>query len=267
MYEFDWVGSEKAFIDEICVKYIKEEFCVGISGGTSRAGQMKNEDGCLVWLDSCNEWEFAVILDAHDTAESAELVLSTFKADKNKYLNLFKLEPAEAFNSIQSMVLSTFTSEEFKNACKSICGETSCLIVFRKQNYLWWLSIGDCILYLHHNQLARLGEYQQNHRSFFEWIGQNSTFNKSIPCYSTGRKELRNGSNHIFLTTDGLVECSKLGFDNPMNIFKVTEDKSHQNALIDILNNLKDNKVRDNTTILSWEVINQNEDTKPSDIS
>ena len=43
------------------------------------------------------------------------------------------------------------------------------------------VSIGDCILYLNHPELSVLNEYQQNHRSFYEWIGKVNTFELEVP--------------------------------------------------------------------------------------
>ena len=37
----------------------------------------KNEDGALVW--SNGDWEFAAILDGHNSAESVDLVVNTIE--------------------------------------------------------------------------------------------------------------------------------------------------------------------------------------------
>ncbi len=39
--------------------------------------QKKNEDGALVW--SNGDWEFATILDGHNSAESVDLVVNTIQ--------------------------------------------------------------------------------------------------------------------------------------------------------------------------------------------
>ncbi|EDL66305.1 protein phosphatase 2C domain-containing protein [Bacillus sp. SG-1] len=185
MKEYKWAGSENSFVDEVHMKEI-DRVVVGHFGGNSSAGQSKNEDGCLLWSNKEKDWEFAILLDAHNTAQSAELVISEFYERKQEILNLLDLECEPAFNQINDLILQTFKGESFQEACKTIKGETACLFVIRKENFLSWFSIGDCILNLYHPDLSKLGEYQQNHRSFFEWVGQESTFNKSVPCYSTG---------------------------------------------------------------------------------
>ena len=73
---FSWVGSEKDFIDEKDIQSV-DRVTVGRFGGNSSAGQYKNEDGCIVWVGA--DWEFAAILDAHYSAESAELIISTLE--------------------------------------------------------------------------------------------------------------------------------------------------------------------------------------------
>ncbi len=264
MNEYVWVGSQQHYVDQVEIKILDRDIVIGHFGGNSSAGQSKNEDGCLLWI--MEDCEFAVILDAHDTAQSAELVLSTIEAQKNKIQNLLLLEPYQAFQSINERILSIFQSEEFQKAIQRIQGETACLFVVRKEQFLWWLSIGDCVLFLHHPELARLGEYLQNHRSFYEWVGQNSTFNKGMPTYSSGIKELRQGENHLVLTTDGLIECPDTSFSNAEELFNVFQDVTNQEGIKSLLETIKNKHVRDSTTIISWKVQNKLEAILPSNM-
>ncbi|WP_370452584.1 hypothetical protein [Lysinibacillus sp. SGAir0095] len=48
--EFKWVGSQANFVDEIDIIKISN-ISLGRFGGNSMAGQYKNEDGCLIWVD------------------------------------------------------------------------------------------------------------------------------------------------------------------------------------------------------------------------
>jgi len=266
MTEYQWVGSQKTFVDEIDILQTDNNMILGRFGGNSSAGQYKNEDGCLIWTDQDNNWEFVIILDAHNSAQSAELVINTFKSNKESINKFLMLESNEAFINIKEHILGIFCGHKFKAACEKIVGETACLIVLRKENYLWWFSIGDCVLHLNHPDLSSLGEYQQNHRSFYEWIGQKSTFNKKVPCYSSGTKELRKGENHIFLTTDGLIECPNTTFNLPETIFEKFVGLSNKNGVKELLEIIKTRNVRDSTTIISWKIINNKNATMPSDI-
>ncbi|KAA0546972.1 protein phosphatase 2C domain-containing protein [Bacillus sp. BGMRC 2118] len=262
---FQWIGSEQHYVDTIDVMNIGH-ITIGRFGGNSSAGQYKNEDGCLVWIDDENNGEFTVLLDAHLTAESALLVLKTIEGLEVPLKSSFTLPPKECFTQLSSVLLSTFQSTEFKEKCNTVQGETACLIVARKDKYLWWLSIGDCILHIHHPELAKLNEYGQNQRSFFEWIGYVNTFELEVPCYSEGRKELRKGKNHIFLTTDGLTECPHTTFDNPIEIFSTYKDCSVSEGTLNLLTEIKEKSVRDSTTIISWKVEVTEEGTMPSDV-
>ncbi|WP_409250862.1 protein phosphatase 2C domain-containing protein [Bacillus sp. SCS-153A] len=237
---------------------------VGHFGGNSTAGQSKNEDGCLLWIDEEKDWEFAILLDAHDTAESAQLVVSEIYQQKETIAEIMALECESAFQQINDLILKTFNGQSFQSACRTIKGETACLFVIRKENFLSWFSVGDCILHLHHPELSGLGEYQQNHRSFFEWVGRESTFNKSVPCYSTGTKELRKGTNHIFLTTDGLTDCPGTEFERPEIIFSAFNGVTNLMGVEKLLSTIRENNVRDSTTILSWRIPNTYEATWPS---
>ncbi|WP_421378468.1 protein phosphatase 2C domain-containing protein [Bacillus salacetis] len=262
--EYKWTGSDCHFVDEIHTRNIGKVL-VGHFGGNSSAGQYKNEDGCLLWVDEEKDWEFAIILDAHNTAESAELVIEEIHSRKERILTFLDLECQAAFRQINELILNTFEGESFQEACRTIKGETACLFVIRKENFLSWFSVGDCILHLCHPELSRLGEYQQNHRSFFEWVGQESTFNKSFPCYSTGIKELRQGVNQILMTTDGLTECPGTHYERPEEVFSAFEGVPVQAGVEQLLKSIRENDVRDSTTILTWKVVNTKEATMPSD--
>ncbi|RDU35637.1 protein phosphatase 2C domain-containing protein [Neobacillus piezotolerans] len=263
--EISWVGSEKDFVDEISVETVGA-IVLGRFGGNSSAGQYKNEDGCIVWADGANGYEFVVLLDAHNSADSAELVVSEFGKRKEELKEILRLPLNRSLSELEKGILYLFQNEDFKRRCRKLRGETACLIAVRKENFLWWFSIGDCILYLHHPELAALQEYQQNHRSFYEWVGKVNTFELPVPCYSTGCKELRKGDNHILLTTDGLVECPGSVFDQPEKVFTAFRDAGNEEGVRKLLRTVQEKNVRDSTTILSWQIINETAASEPSDL-
>jgi serine/threonine protein phosphatase PrpC len=265
MNDFSWVGSHKSYVDEAHVQSLNGDIAIGLFGGSSSSGQFKNEDGCLVW-NSPGEWEFALILDGHDSAESVELVVQTFENKKDLVYETIHKQTRESFIGLHDLIIETFVSESFRGAAEKVQGETACLFVLRKENYLWWFSVGDCIVHLFHPEFAALGEFQQNQRSFYEWVGSNSTFNKAVPSYSTGTKELRTGENHIFLTTDGLTECPNTHFDEPKAILDEFGNGSLEDGVHNLIQEIKRNQVKDSTTIVTWKVTNQQDATKPSDM-
>ncbi|UYZ24041.1 protein phosphatase 2C domain-containing protein [Mesobacillus jeotgali] len=264
--EFSWVGSQEHFIDQ------QETFChgkivVGRYGGNSSAGQYKNEDGCLVWFNEQQDWEFSILLDAHNTAESAELIIKLFESAEAVIKHLLS-SPANhlTFKKIEEKILSLFLSEEFLSACRNVTGETACLIVARKDQYVWWFSVGDCVLYLFHEELAAMGQYQLNQRQFYEWIGEVNTFELDVPCYSVGIRELRTGKNRLLLTTDGLIECPNEPYADPANIYQsFSETEEDESIIYLMLEKIKDQNVRDSTTILSWNVDVIKKAARPSD--
>ena len=262
--EFSWVGSQGDFVDHISVQQINH-ISIGRFGGNSTAGQYKNEDGCLVWVDRDRNWEFAVMLDAHNSAESAELVIKQFMNYKTTIENLLSSTHTQAFKVIQQTIVNMFQDESFLLDCQKVSGETACLIVVRMDKYIWWFSIGDCISYVFHPELAKLGQYQLNQRQFFEWVGQVNTFELVIPCYSSGVRELRKGLNRILLTTDGLVECPNEPFSNPIDVYNVMKNHELHHGVKSLLSTIKENNVRDSTTIISWDVTIDRDVTIPSD--
>ncbi|RFB13615.1 protein phosphatase 2C domain-containing protein [Bacillus sp. HNG] len=262
MNDFTWGGSEIHFIDTLSVQK-QGNITIGRFGGNSSAGQIKNEDGCLVWQNEQQDWEFVILMDAHHTAESAELIVQEFTKQQASIKSVFSGTLKETFKNIEETVLQIFQNPEFLGNCRKVRGSTSCLMVLRKDKYIWWFSVGDCILYLFHPELERLGQYQVNQRHFFEWIGQVNTFELPVPCYSSGRKELRKGNNHIFLTTDGLIECPGLPYNHPEKIQKEFLDRSNEYAVEALLMKIQSLNVRDSTTVISWFVNSDQEASLP----
>ncbi|MFJ7698585.1 protein phosphatase 2C domain-containing protein [Lysinibacillus fusiformis] len=262
--DFSWVGSQENFVDSENIQYLSH-IIVGRYGGNSKAGQYKNEDGCLVWFNEIEDWEFVMVLDAHNTAESAEKVLRLFENEKAQIKHLLSMETVlKTFKTLEKKILSMFQSKEFLSTCRNVQGETACLIVIRKDKYIWWFSVGDCVLYLFHPELSALGQYQINQRQFYEWIGQVNTFEQEVPCYSLGIKELRQGENRLFLTTDGLIECPNEPYLNPRNIYDSFIISEEEESIKTLFQNIQENNVRDSTTIISWKVNILKEVTLPS---
>jgi hypothetical protein len=264
-HSLKWVGSQKNYVDEINVAEVGS-VTVGRFGGNSSAGQYKNEDGCMVWTDVDGDWEFTMILDAHKTAQSAELVIDNFHQQKRKIERVLMLSVGESLKKLDSLILEIFQAPDFLEACRMTTGETACLIVIRKEKYLWWFSIGDCILNVFHPELMALGEMQLNQRSFYEWVGEVNTFELPVPCYSTGKKELRQGVNQIFMTTDGLTECPGVPFENPVTIKGILAGRSNRDGVCRLLKDIEQKNVRDSTTVVAWSVKIKETASMPSDL-
>ncbi|MBB4823695.1 serine/threonine protein phosphatase PrpC [Sporosarcina luteola] len=262
--EFSWVGSQATFVDTISIERIGH-ISLGRFGGNSSAGQYKNEDGCLIWTNETREWEFAVLLDAHKSAESAELVITQIVKNKTKIRDILSMPTKESFRALDQAIPQVFQEETFVADCQKVEGETACLIVVRKDKYVWWFSIGDCLSFLFHTDLAKLGQYQLNQRQFYEWVGRVNTFEQLVPCYSRGVRELRKGTNRILLTTDGLVECPKAPFLKPESIYTVMKNCPVQSGVMELLNTIQEHDVRDSTTIICWDAVVISDVARPSD--
>ena len=78
-----WIGSDEPHLDEPFV-YTKGPLTLGVYGGNSYAGANKNEDGALAWSDANGEWEFAMIIDGHNTSESVCLLMDTMEAHQSE---------------------------------------------------------------------------------------------------------------------------------------------------------------------------------------
>ncbi|MBK3496477.1 protein phosphatase 2C domain-containing protein [Viridibacillus sp. YIM B01967] len=242
------------------------DIVIGRFGGNSSAGQYKNEDGCLIWSNVLQDWEIVMILDAHNSAESAELVLKQFEYEKSRIQNTLNFSVSVALQKMDELILEIFQNPNFLVDCCNVQGETACLIVIRKDKFLWWFSVGDCIVHLFNEELLKMGQIQLNQRSFYEWVGQVNTFELPVPCYSTGKRELRQGINHLFLTTDGLTECPGVDFQNPLMIKKQFEKETIETGVWRLLKEIEQHHVRDSTTIISWIINVQEVASQPSNL-
>ncbi|UZJ77981.1 protein phosphatase 2C domain-containing protein [Fictibacillus sp. KU28468] len=265
MNEINWVGSSHTYIDQPDISSL-HHITVGRYGGNSLSGANKNEDGCLVWACEKGDWEFAVILDAHYSAESAQLVVEELEAEKERLLEAVRLQAPDCFTEVESRIVSLFKSAEFRAKCQRVKGETACLIAFRKENYVWWFSIGDCVLYLCHPELADFKQYQLNQRNFYEWVGKENTFELPVPSYSSGVRELRKGKTVLLLATDGMVECPDAGFEDAEKVYRqFADDSMVEEGVQRLLQTVETHHGRDSATLIAWTVHNTEEGSEPSD--
>lgn len=234
---------------------------LGRYGGSSASGADKNEDGVYIWADQESHFEFVVVLDAHATDESAQLILSYIDSAASEITNLIH-EPLEhCFQSLHRYLLEMFMSERFREECRQITGETSCLICCRRAEYLWWFNVGDCLLYLLHSELTALGQTLLNQRNFYEWIGQVNTFDKKVPCYSTGVRELRSGRNVIVLSTDGVFDIEPVFQESLKRMY----EDGVKMSLEDLMLKSHKHGIKDSATVIAWHVDLQHIPSYPSD--
>ena len=219
---FRWVGHEAMLLDTVDVATCGR-MVIGRYGGRTSAGADKNEDAALVWCAPDGSWELALLVDAHYSAESAALLVETVASQAVDLHAILARPVSELPDALRSYFVALFGSPRVRAQCRQESGEASCLICVRRGPFLWWFSVGDCLLYLLHPELARFGQYTLNQRNFFEWIGQRNTFDLAIPCYSTGTRALLPGTSQIVLSTDGLFECGQPGtptFADPAQVYR-----------------------------------------------
>lgn len=259
LFTISWTGSKSSYLDLPTIEFYKH-IMIGKYGGNTSAGASKNEDGLLIWCNPKNNWEFVVLLDAHVSSESAELIIDTLTSEKESILMLLESSVEKLFEDIEKRILAIFNSKSFLNACREVNGETSCLICVRRDNYLWWFSVGDCMLYLFHPELAQLGQTLLNQRNFYEWIGRVNTFEQQVPCYSSGRRELRTGFNNIIMITDGFLQ-SECGMNT---LYSTFQEGDYANAE-SFLRELHNKQIIDSTSFIGWRVDNIKSASIPSD--
>ncbi|MBO9600722.1 MAG: protein phosphatase 2C domain-containing protein [Cohnella sp.] len=227
--------------------------CIGKYGGNIRAGAHKNEDGLLVAHSPDGNWEFAVIADAHASSESEEFVLGSLVDRLPDIETVLNGNPAEAFDRLRIMLDERFRDPAFLERSKQIRGECSCLIVARKGRYVWWHSIGDCMLYLLHPDLMAFDQTMLNQRNFYEWIGRDNTYDDEVACYSTGTRRLRSGTSLIVMATDGFV-APGIGYERTFSEWmkESTSEFSLERLTSEFLQRLHERETVDSTTLIAW---------------
>jgi serine/threonine protein phosphatase PrpC len=259
-----WIGKEDMSLDKHTIKACGE-IILGYYGGNSENGAYKNEDGALILCSKDNNWKFALLLDAHATNESANLILYTVKKQLCKLEQILDMPIQNINTQLHKFFFELFDSEEFKDKCKGIKGETACLIVVQKEQYLWWMSIGDNVVYLFHPELAELNQFALNQRQFYEWIGKVNTFDLQIPCYTTGTRLLREGQNYIYLLTDGILECGDRPFEDSKQLYELlTSDINISENMSKVFEEVHKQKGRDSATIIGWSYFNNHKAPRPT---
>ncbi|AIQ51279.1 protein phosphatase 2C domain-containing protein [Paenibacillus sp. FSL R7-0331] len=265
VFKFSWVGSDDMYLDDLSTVTYKS-MVIGRYGGSTTAGADKNEDGVYVLNEPDGSWEFVMLLDAHKTAESADLLINTIDSEAGGMIKLLSLPVNKAFAALEEFLLSIFKSEAFLKKCRQVNGETACLICCRKENFLWWLSVGDNSVYLLHPDLAARGQYVLNQRNFYEWVGRVNTFDQPVPCYSSGIRELRSGLNRIVMTTDGLLENGARLLEDPNKLYLAfTAEADLEKCVKDSLLQVHQEQGRDSATVIAWSYNNYRTAVMPSD--
>ena len=212
MKRFHWTGHADPALDSP-ITQLCGRVTLGIYGGNTAAGAKKNEDAALIW--DGEDWIFAAILDAHGTSDSALLVLDLLETHQAQLTAALASPVADAFAQLESRLVAALSDPAFLEACRNLQGETALLCCATKGAYLWWFSVGDCVTYLLHPDLMRLGQYALNQRQFFEWVGKVSGFTRRPFTYSSGVRALRRGWHDVLLVTDGLLEFGTRPFEDP----------------------------------------------------
>lgn len=257
-----WNGSQNCYIDK---KNITQNgsFYIGNFGGCSSSGAFTNEDG-LMYMESPNNWRFAVIMDAHATYESIILMSELLIENTKAIWDICNEDLSVAIPELNNFITSIIIGKEAYDKSKSVKGETAVLFCFEKDGYLWWLSVGDNSLYVFHKEYNELGQYRLNQRVFYQWYGEKNSLALEVPCYSSGTIQLRKGKSTIVMLTDGVLEIKNRLYEDSSVLSEVFEN-NHMSAAIDnILTEVETQKGRDSATVIAWTTCSTKEVLRPT---
>jgi hypothetical protein len=268
MPSLSWLGEDIPYLDQPHIATCGS-IILGCYGGSTKVGATKNEDAAWLLCPNDSSWELAVLLDAHTTSQSAALIVRWCEQAQPQLEQICRRPPASSIDDLSQFLLRSFSSQSFRETARTVRGETACLIVFRTTQWLFWFSVGDCVVYLFHPDLMRLGQYALNQRQFYEWIGQVNTFDRAIPCFSSGTRELRDGLHTIVMLTDGVLECGTHPFENPARLAQflapISPETDFGHSVSSVLEQVMIENGRDSATIIAWRCNNSgNFATQPS---
>ncbi|MGG2015738.1 protein phosphatase 2C domain-containing protein [Bacillus sp. S10(2024)] len=205
VHTFKWIGDKKARLNEMHVEKLGPLF-IGLYGGNT------NEDAVLAWCDPQGTWEFVMIFDADHTIERAKFIIDIICERKEKLLQLFSYPNHLVFHHTHMYLLSLFTDETFIEESEKMQGKTDCLICLRVDQFIYWLSVGECFIYLFQPESQQCKQGRLNEQQFYERIGRRNIFATATPCFTSGVRELQKGTNHLVVVTDGIIACGERMF-------------------------------------------------------
>lgn len=205
VHTFKWIDNEKTHLNEIHVEKLGP-LSIGLYGGNT------NEEAVLAWCDPQGTWEFTMIFDAEYTIERAKLIIDIICERKERLLQLFSYPNHLVFHHTHMYLLSLFTDETFIKKSEKMPGQTDCLICLRKDQFVYWLSVGECFIYLFQPESQQCKQGRLNEQQFYERIGRRNIFAAATPCFTSGVRELQKGTNHLVVVTDEIIACGERMF-------------------------------------------------------
>jgi hypothetical protein len=235
-----WAGADDAFLDrptaDAAGRMVLGRYC-----GRVDAGARKNEDAAFL-LEGA-DWEFAAVADGHAGTDSSALAVSLLDSDP-ELPRLLERPAAQALPAVRTHLVELLLGADTSH----LTGETAVLAVARKDRFLLWLSIGDCVAYALHPELARLDQHALNQRSFYEWFGRVDSLRLDVPCYASGVHALRPGRTRIALVTDGALEIDG---DLHAHLY----DGDLRGTVHRLMEAVHDGRGVDSASVVAWDVV------------
>ena len=251
-----WIGADENFLDRPDATAVGR-LMLGRYGGCREAGAHKNEDAAL--LVEGSDWELAVVADAHAGGDSSALAVELIETS-TELRRVLEQASQSALSALHAEVISRLLRADTSR----LTGETALLVVARKGGFVWWLSVGDCVAYALHPDLARLGQHALNQRSFYEWFGRADSLRLDIPCYASGTHALRPGRTRLVLVTDGLLEFGDKRYSDAKRLYADFYDGDLREGVRKLMNAVHDGGGRDSATIVAWDVLGDDTALQPS---
>lgn len=242
-----WAGAEYAFLDQPDVTTL-DGMVLGRYGGRRDAGACKNEDAAFLRADPRGAWEIAAVADGHAGADSSALAVHLLEDDPELPAILGR-PPGEALPALHTHLLGLFQAAD----TSALTGETAVLLAARRDRFVYWLSIGDCMLYVLNRELAARGQYALTQRSFYEWFGRVDSLRLEVPCHASGVHALRPGTSRIALITDGLLEFGERPYVDGARLHEELAGGDLPARAARLMQTVHSAHGADSATLLTWD--------------
>ncbi|MBN2795199.1 MAG: hypothetical protein JXR88_07320 [Clostridia bacterium] len=248
--KYIWQGIQEPFLDEIHLQSV-DHVMTGLYGGSIQSGANKNEDAFLVMTE--RKQVIALLFDAHTCFDSISYFLENL--DLRDLERCFEMSLEEGFKHFEEIIMLLL----HKPIKKELKGETAIMMVYERDGYLKWISVGDNSLYVYHDETMCLNQYRLNSRVFFQWYGHANSLQLTSPCYQQGVIELRQGYTDILMLTDGILEIEDSPYLKDQLLYE-----DYKSSPRKILETVKERKGRDNATYIGWSVYKSEEALRPT---
>jgi len=150
-----------------------------------------NGGNSSAFLLNATDWEFAFLASSENSVQTTDLLAKIFELTYHELCIALQSDLVSA----QTYLTKFLQSDFFKEKCRDAQGNASVFITIRKDNYLFWLSVGTIKCYIVSAEQHELLEGAHGSS-----VGKVNTFEEPTPIHASGTTKLATAHNFVFVT-------------------------------------------------------------------